>query len=652
MSTRLRYPGQPASPGTALGELHRTDRPFPTPTPTLTRVPRQPADAGTGTGTAYGPGGTAANTAAEGAECGCGPGDPAAEGSGEPAISGRADASSGTPASASAPAGPSGPRRLAALPAPADAGETAVAPEAGGLVADAFDTAADRLHAVAAGLRARGDEEQADIIEIGGLIARDPDLRQHALRLVAGGADPADAVHEAVDAQARAIAALGDPVLAERAADVRQVGRRVLAVLHGVQEPPPDRPVVLAAREIGAADLLEPGRTVTAALSVTGGPNSHAAIVARSLGIPLLLGVDPLVLDLPDGVETLVDGAAAVVHPAAGERESALAAIAAVRERRARLAAERHLPARTVDGHPVTLRANVATPADVRAGLLAGADGVGLLRTELPFLDAVRWPSRARHTIALGPVLAPLAGRIATVRTLDFADDKLPPFLSADRPAGRGIGRGLPLMLARPHAFGEQFTALLAAAAGARAELRIMIPMVADVGELRACRALLDRAAAELDLPAPPLGIMVELPEAVRRIDELAREAAFLSLGTNDLTCQLLELDRRDPAAGPASTAHPAVLRAIAAVVAAARTHRRPVSVCGDAAAHPLVLPLLVGLGCDTLSVAPSALDEVRAAVRRLDHTSCREAAAEALVLRTAEQVHHLVRCRLPALPD
>ncbi|BBB01549.1 putative phosphoenolpyruvate-protein phosphotransferase [Actinacidiphila reveromycinica] len=627
MSARHRYPGRPASPGTALGHLHRTDRPFPVGAPD------------------------------------------------DPAGDGRTDA-------APRPPGP--------------------------CLAAAFDQVADRMDAVAGGLRTRGENEQADIIEVGALIARDPELRQHAVRLAAAGSDAAAAVRDAVDTQARAIAALGDPVLAERAADVRQVGRRVLAVLHGVHEPPPERPLVLAAREIGAADLLEPGRMVTAALSVTGGPNSHAAIVARSSGIPLLLGVDPGVLDLPDGVQVLVDADSAVVHPVAEERATALAAIAALRERRARLAAARHLPARTVDGHPVTLRVNAATPADVRAGLEAGADGVGLLRTELPFLDAARWPSRARHTIALGPVLAPLAGRTATVRTLDFADDKLPPFLAEDRgadrrgagaaggtggpgraadggagaglaggagaglagadggaggsveplvgrraPGGavRRIGRGLPLMLARPDAFGEQFTALLGAAAGARVELRVMIPMVADVGELRACRALLDRAAAELDLPAPPLGIMVELPEAVRRIGELAAEAAFLSLGTNDLTCQLLGLDRRDPAAGPASTAHPAVLRAIAAVVAAARAHRRPVSVCGDAAAHPLVLPLLVGLGCDTLSVAPAALDEVRAAVRGLDHGACRKVATEALALRTAEEVRHLVHGRLPVPP-
>jgi phosphoenolpyruvate-protein kinase (PTS system EI component) len=513
-------------------------------------------------------------------------------------------------------------------------------------VTDAFDAVAARLHDLSATLRAQGADDQADIMEVNACLALDPDLRDHAVRLTAEGAPVQEAVRQAVDACADLIAGLADPVLADRAADVRQVGRRVLAVLHGADDPAPGRPVVLAAHEIGAADLLEPGRAVTAALSVTGGPNSHAAIIARSLGIPLLLDVDPGLLELPDGVEVLVAGATTVVHPGTTERADALTAMASVRTRRAELAAERHLPAHTRDGHHLTLRANVATPGDVRAALLAGADGVGLLRTELPFLGARYWPSRVRHIAALTPVLRPLAGRIVTARTLDFADDKLPPFLLTGRGAGR-LGRGLPLMLAQPEAFAEQFRGLLETGAGT--DLRIMIPMVADIGELRSCRTLLDRAAAELGVESPPLGIMVELPEAVARIDELAGEAAFLSLGTNDLTSQILGLDRRDPSAGPALTAHPAVLRAVSDVITAARRHRRSVSVCGDAAAHPLVLPLLVGLGCDTLSVAPAAIDEVRAAVRRLDHAVCVDLAGRALSFDTAAEVHHLVRLRLPA---
>lgn len=540
-------------------------------------------------------------------------------------------------------------------------------------VTEAFDAVADRLLGLSASLRADGKEDQADIMEVTALLAQDPDLRSRAVAGARRGTAAAAAVREAAEAYATVIGSLSDPTLAERATDVRQVGRRVLAELSGSTLPPPGQPLVLVAHEIGAADLLEPGRTVVAAASVTGGPNGHAAIVARSLGIPLLLDVDPALTELPDGEQLLVDASAslAVSRPEPSERAAALAAMDAARARREAVAAQRHLPPETVDGHRMVLNANVATAAEAGAALEANADGVGLLRTELPFLTARSWPTRAQHTAALAPVLRRLGGGAVTVRTLDFADDKLPPFLVGERPEGQALGRGLPLMLAAPEAFGDQFRALLEAArtdagptrkdagptrrdagpkagGGAAPDLRIMIPMVADVSELHACRGILYRTAAELGVEAPPLGVMVELPEAVAAADELARTAAFLSIGSNDLTCQLLGLDRRDPSATPALAAHPRVLEAIGQVVNAARRHHRSVSVCGDAAAHPLVTPLLIGLGVDALSVASGALDEVRARVRGLARDDCAALAAEALTLSTAEEVWALVRRDCP----
>lgn len=518
-------------------------------------------------------------------------------------------------------------------------------------ITDAFDAVAARLLDLSASLRERGKDEEADIMEVNSYIAQDHDLREQAIKRAHQGQPVPVAVRQAIDTYARTIAALDDPTLAERAADVRQVGRRVLAHLHGDTGPAPDQPLVLVAHEIGAADLLEPGQTVTAAISVTGGPNSHAAIVARSQGIPLLLAVDPALLELPDGQEILLDTdqATAVAHPNDDERARALHAMDAARTRRLALAEERHLPAMTLDHHDVVLRANVATPAEARAALAANADGVGLLRTELPFLNHPAWPTRNQHAATLVPVLRALAGQTVTARTLDFADDKLPPFLAKVR-QGQRLGRGLPLMLAQPDAFADQFRSLLSA--GADADLRIMIPMVADIDELRACRRLLQAAADEASVPPPPLGIMVELREAVAAADDLAREAAFLSIGSNDLTSQILGLDRRDPAATPAMAAHPAVLNAIAQVVTAAHRHHRHVSVCGDAAAHPLVIPLLIGLGCDILSVAPAALDEVRARIRRLRHDTCASLAAIALTRETPEEVWRLVeQCCLPSLP-
>ncbi|HEY4460014.1 MAG TPA: aldolase/citrate lyase family protein [Pseudonocardiaceae bacterium] len=511
------------------------------------------------------------------------------------------------------------------------------------LITAAFDAVSHNMRELAGSLRSRGQCEQADIMDVAGYIADDPDLRTRALDHARGGSPVAIAVERAIDSYASILAELADPTLAERATDVRQIGRRVLAWLNAEDTAErQDGPLILLAHEIGAADLLEPPAPVVAAASVTGGPNSHAAIVARSLGIPLLLGISPDLLTCPDGIEILIDSeqASITVAPAPDERANALSSMDTSRIRRALLVAERGLPAQTRDGHAITLRANTATPADVRTALEAHAEGIGLLRTELPFLDATTWPSYLQHTAELTPIFRQLAAALVTVRTLDYADDKLPPFLATGR-EGQRLGRGLPLMLAAPDAFANQFRAILTA--GAAADLRIMIPMVATAEELRACRNLLTAAATEARVAVPPLGAMIELPEAVADIESIAAEADFLSIGSNDLTCQILHLDRRDPTATPAMTAHPSVLRAISKVVTSAHRHRLPVSVCGDAAAHPQAMPLLVGLGCDILSVVPAAVDEVRARIRRLDHATCAATAVAALTCGTVEEVWRLV---------
>jgi phosphoenolpyruvate-protein kinase (PTS system EI component) len=208
----------------------------------------------------------------------------------------------------------------------------------------------------------------------------------------------------------------------------------------------------------------------------------------------------------------------------------------------------------------------------------------------------------------------PLAGLPVTVRTLDFADDKLPPFLRKGRSGP--IGRGLPLLLAAPEAFVAQLRAILQAGVSCDVRVSIMIPMVDSAATLQRCRALVSAAAATSSMTPPPVGAMVELREAVNVIDELARASDFLSVGTNDLTASILGLGRRDPALTPESLRSPAVLDALARTVRAARHHDRSVSVCGDAASDPLLVPDLLQLGCRVLSVAPSMLDEIRAAVR------------------------------------
>jgi phosphoenolpyruvate-protein kinase (PTS system EI component) len=270
----------------------------------------------------------------------------------------------------------------------------------------------------------------------------------------------------------------------------------------------------------------------------------------------------------------------------------------------------------TRDGLEVTVLANVASVADADLAIAMAAPGVGLLRTEMPFLNAEHWPTYAEHVARLEPVLRRLTGLAVTVRTLDFADDKLPPFLRAGRTGT--LGRSLPLMLAEPDAFSAQIRAILHTGLDCGVSVRIMVPMVVTPDELGFVRGLAATAATELSTPTPPVGAMIELPEAVTAVDAIAAKSDFLSIGSNDLTASILGLGRRDPSLVTTRILEPAVLDAMESVVQAGRRHRRAVSVCGDAASDPSTVPALVGRGCSTLSVAPSMMDEVRAVVRSL----------------------------------
>jgi phosphoenolpyruvate-protein kinase (PTS system EI component) len=398
--------------------------------------------------------------------------------------------------------------------------------------------------------------------------------------------------------------------------------------------------LVLVARDLGPADFAEielEGLRVGGIALADGSVTSHAAIMARSLGVPLVVGLGDAVLALPAGETVVLDGTAGILTaaPTSETLRDALAAVDQHQERRVRLAQERAVPASTLDGHPVRLLVNASTEREVLAGLEAGAEGVGLLRTEFHFLDAADWPTAAMHATAVLPVLRHLAGRVATVRTLDFGADKTPPFLR-----GRSE-RGVALHLTAPDALAEQLRGLLQAAADTGAVLRIMLPLVEDVGQLQAARGLLMAAHAALGLgtPVPALGAMIETRAAVANIDALAAAADFLSIGTNDLVQDVLGLDRLGQAATVNMAADPRVLHAIRAVTAAAGRHQRSVEVCGEAAGVPRIALLLVGLGVGELSVAPPRLDEVRTAVRAITLAALTALAETALCLDSADAV-------------
>ena len=499
-------------------------------------------------------------------------------------------------------------------------------------VAAAFAAVSAGRAALADRLRAAGRDAEAEIVNVAALMAADPALVDPALAAVQAGAEAADAVLQATETQARLLAALPNSELADRAADVRQIGQAVLEQLAGGTGAPPDADFILIRQEVAAADLIELSDSgLVAAASVAGGASSHAAIIARGLGLPMLTGLDPAVLGAPQGARALLsaDGGVLIVSPDAADIAAVVPNAAASDDQ------QPAAPAVTPDGQLVTLLCNVATAAEVRRGLAAGAVGVGLLRTEIPYTNAPDWPSRDDQRRRLEPMLSLLGGRLATVRLLDFSGDKIPPFLP---PASSGLAE----LLAHPSALADQLAAVLQAGRGA--ELAILIPMVRSLAEVTAVREAIGRAAAELGCPVPRLGIMVELAGTAAAAETFGSAVDFFSIGTNDLTGQVLGLGRDDPAGSPALAADPRVLGLIEHVVAAAARARIPVSVCGDSAADPLVLPLLIGLGVRTLSVPAAAVSRVRQHLSQLDTRACAALAAKAQSACSPHEVWDLVR--------
>jgi phosphoenolpyruvate-protein kinase (PTS system EI component) len=502
-----------------------------------------------------------------------------------------------------------------------------IAPGARGREADraraALEAAATELEDLASRLRDNGRSVEAEVVETGVLMAADPTLIERVESLIRDGVPADAALRTATEQIAMELARLTDPTLALRADDVRSLGRRAASQMRGGNATYAGG--ILIAKSVGPADVADL-KAAGIALS-GGGVTAHAAIVARSLGIPMVVALGPEVLELADGEEVLLDGGVGALyrHPDPARVAAAMAESDRVRDARSEAIAQRLEPARTLDGHVLRVLANAASVAEVIESIEQGAEGVGLLRTELLFLDAQGWPTQAQQASFLGPILAPLSNRMATVRLLDFGGDKTPPFLRG------ATGRGIELLLESPDALRAQLSAIVAA--GGRTKLRILIPMVTSPGQVRAVREMLARA---LDgRPSPQVGAMIETPEAAHRADEIANVCDFLSIGTNDLTQLVLGLDREQSKSAPVTDLR--VLRLIDATTRAARAAAIPVDVCGEAASDAGAMPILVGLGVDELSVAAARVGEVRKWVRGLDFTACREAAAKRLLEQPAD---------------
>lgn len=492
---------------------------------------------------------------------------------------------------------------------------------------------------------ARAGATQAEIFGAHLLFLGDTELLTPTRQAISEGLAAGRAWHDAVDRIAAAWDGLEDEYLRARAADLRSVGAQVLAHILGVPPPRPELegPGVLIAADLSPADTagLDPD-VVLGIATVFGGPTSHAAVLARSLGIPAVVGVGASLMEVVEGTPLGLDGAGGMVYvQPSTETLASLQRLGAAHDAAARgaLAAARD-PAITADGTLIEVSANIGSTVDAARAVAAGADGVGLYRTEFLFMGRSSMPDEQEQEAAYRATAEALDGRPMLIRTLDVGADKPLPYLMQPAEANPFLGiRGIRLGLQRPDLLGSQLRAICRVATDHR--VRVMFPMVADIRELRAARAIL----AQMDgSGAMEVGVMIEVPSAALLAERLAPEVDFFSIGTNDLTQYTLAADRGNDRVGALADAlHPAVLRLIALTAEAAESHGRWVGVCGELAGDPEATPLLLGLGVKELSMSAPAIPLVKQAVRRTDLPDARALAARALSCATAPEVHALL---------
>lgn len=478
----------------------------------------------------------------------------------------------------------------------------------------------------------------------------DPRLMQRADQRIAQCQSAGWAWQQAIEAEASELEKLDDPLLAARATDMRDVGMRVLRRLAGVideRPEPPGEPAILLAEDLTPSDAaaLDPAR-VLGFCTAGGGPTSHAAIIARSLGIPAVVGAGPAVMHQPEGAQAVLDGngGALYVEPSEEDIHSARQAQRELADQRNAEYRTRYEPAMTTDGVRIEVVANTGLAEEAAQAVEAGGEGIGLMRSEFLFLERDAPPSEDEQYAAYRKAVEALRGLPLIIRTLDIGGDKAVPYLNLPAEQNPFLGvRGIRLCLAQPELFRTQLRAIFRAAA--HGPVRIMYPMIATLADLHQALELTEQVRQELNAAKIEHGIMIEVPSAVVMADELAELVDFFSVGTNDLTQYVLAMDRGNPVlARQADGLHPAVLRMIDQAVQAAGRKNIWVGVCGGIAGDPLGAVILSGLGVTELSVSIPSIAAIKARIRTISIKAARELARRALACTSAEAVRGLVK--------
>ncbi|MDR3411189.1 MAG: phosphoenolpyruvate--protein phosphotransferase [Formivibrio sp.] len=492
------------------------------------------------------------------------------------------------------------------------------------------------------------DPSKAQILDAHLALLDDPDLIELAQAALAQGKSAAFAWQSAFTSNAAKLEKLENALLRERANDIRDVGRRVLSLLAGVKQAQivvPDGSILIA-EELTPSDTASFDRSkLLGFCTTTGGSTSHVAILARSMGIPAVCGIDEAALALADGTQVVIDGSLGTLRV-----EPDAAYLVQTQERIVRLAAKREEEkaaafnqAKTSDGHRVEVVANIRNAADAREAVAAGAEGVGLLRSEFLFDERDSAPSEDEQAEAYMAVAEALGkDRPFVVRTLDVGGDKPLSYLPLPKEDNPFLGmRGIRVSLDHPEMFRTQLRAILRAAP--LGNVHIMFPMISGLDEVRAAKAILAEEQKNFK-HSVKVGVMIEVPSAAAIAEVLAREVDFFSIGTNDLTQYTLAMDRGHPKlAKHADALHPAVLRMIAMTVEGAHKHGKWVGVCGGIASDSLAVPVLVGLGVDELSVDVPSIAAVKATLSRLTFEECKSLAGEVLKYGTSAEVRALL---------